>query len=325
MSISPVKITFKNGTTLFRQDDSIRHVYLIDSGQVLLKVKAGGQDVSLLSVGKGELLGEHVVFGERNYKMTAIADSEVSAYVMSTDDLNELFKQIPRPLQLMLGSSIKKAANLLEDHKQRLQNLSHLKAFSNYGQLLSFYLLILQDFNYGGMIRMNEIKQSALSLFNMPSTVTEKVMLALHKQHLIELIQPTEIEPNQFIQLGDLTPLIHFIDYFRKYFLSAENSFYFEVNDHLIKVINSFLHEGSNVLARNGFIEISFSKVFNQIKLDYGFNLSDFHFNYLNRLGVFIEKKGIENNSMILIISLEDLIRLKSFWGLLESLHEVKI
>ena len=322
MSISPVKLTFKNGTTLFRQDESIQKVYLIDSGQVVLKVKAGGQDVSLVSVGKGDLLGEHVMFGERQYKMTAIADSEVSAYVMSTEDLVELFKQIPRPLQVMLGSSIKKAANLLEDHKQRLQNTSHLKTFSNYGQLMSFYLLVLQDFNYGGIIRLDDVKTSILSLFNLPSSLTEKVINILHEQHIVEVIESTQDTATN-IQVGDLTPVVHFIDYFRKFYLQGDKSHYFEINEHLLNVMTEIIKEGADLIKRNGFVELNYSKLVANIRNDHGFTINEFHFNYLNRLGVFVEKKnsGLENN-YLLVVSLEDLVRLKEFWSLLSALQQ---
>ena len=71
------QIIFKSGDTIFEQGDSADRLYIVAEGQVEVRYRtSGGEDVSVLFLGKGQVIGEMTLVDEGKRSATIIAITE---------------------------------------------------------------------------------------------------------------------------------------------------------------------------------------------------------------------------------------------------------
>ncbi len=84
------KVSFKEGTALFKQGDVPAGVFLIKKGYVFLYSGDPSPDSFLADIGPGELLGEtSVIFGEP-HSMTALCCSDMEGFYVEKKDFVEI-------------------------------------------------------------------------------------------------------------------------------------------------------------------------------------------------------------------------------------------
>ena len=79
------------GTTIYAEGDPGDAVYFIRSGEVEIFKRAGGNPVRLVTLGKGEVLGEMSVIRDEPRSTTACALTETSLMVLSKQDFLAAF------------------------------------------------------------------------------------------------------------------------------------------------------------------------------------------------------------------------------------------
>jgi CRP-like cAMP-binding protein len=118
------KKSFKKDEALFYFEDKASAVYIVESGKIKIsrETEEGVESVIFIAA-NGDLVGENLLFGEKqySYNATALADAEV--FVISVPELR----------MVMSGSDVilNNAAKLLLERNTRLQKeLEHIKVQS---------------------------------------------------------------------------------------------------------------------------------------------------------------------------------------------------
>ena len=90
-------LAFEAGTVLFREGDPTDSFYVIDEGEIRLEVHSDEVDseATLAFVGPGALLGEIGVLTGASRSATAIAQSDVKARRMSTEQIESMYQSHP--------------------------------------------------------------------------------------------------------------------------------------------------------------------------------------------------------------------------------------
>jgi CRP-like cAMP-binding protein len=88
-------VTAPPGRTLFRQGDAPAGVYILKSGEVLLKTRSDGDAVLNVRAGAGSLLGVPAVVGQKPYTLTAIVHEGAEVSMLSSDDFVHLMRTDP--------------------------------------------------------------------------------------------------------------------------------------------------------------------------------------------------------------------------------------
>ncbi|MGD9538138.1 MAG: cyclic nucleotide-binding domain-containing protein [Alphaproteobacteria bacterium] len=83
--------TLAPGTLIYEEGQPSDAVYFIRSGKVELFKRAGGRRIRLVTLGKGQVLGETSVIRDEPHSTTALAISETSLMVLSKDDFLAAF------------------------------------------------------------------------------------------------------------------------------------------------------------------------------------------------------------------------------------------
>lgn len=84
-------VTYAEGTTLMEQDDRGQECFVVDRGTI--RVEADG--VVLGSIGRGEVLGEVALLDRGKRTASAIAETRVEAWVISSREFTALLEDHP--------------------------------------------------------------------------------------------------------------------------------------------------------------------------------------------------------------------------------------
>jgi CRP-like cAMP-binding protein len=96
------------GRTLFNQGDPCNGLYILESGEAALVMKApSGRAVFCLNAGPGSLLGLPAVVGKKPYSMTAMVRKGATVSFVTPYDFEELMEAdpqlYPEVLRLLAG------------------------------------------------------------------------------------------------------------------------------------------------------------------------------------------------------------------------------
>ncbi len=85
------RVTYSEGSTIFREGDESELVYLVETGEVVLETKVPGHgQVVLLTVGPGQLLGWSSIFPPKRKTASARAGTPIETIAVHADKLREL-------------------------------------------------------------------------------------------------------------------------------------------------------------------------------------------------------------------------------------------
>ncbi len=107
------------GTVLFREGDSGREMFVIQSGKVRLVRTVRGQDKLLAELGPGEFFGEMSIINDKPRTATAIIDEDAQLLVLDPKTFEAMIKANTEIAVRM----IKKLAKRLDDANAQIENL----------------------------------------------------------------------------------------------------------------------------------------------------------------------------------------------------------
>jgi len=104
---------YPKGTVIFSEGDKGDEMYVIQTGSVRISKKIDGGDITIATLGQGEILGEMALFDMQNRSATATIDSEAR---ILTIDKRKLFATISRDPTL--------AFKIIETMSKRIRKLN---------------------------------------------------------------------------------------------------------------------------------------------------------------------------------------------------------
>lgn len=116
--------TFQRGEVIFKEDDPISCVYVVQAGIISLTVERGGTRIELSQVQTNQLLGEEALWGADRWESDARANNEVTLMPIDLTTTLQLWRSA-LPLGRALGQS------LVEKHRRHTHALRELQMESN--------------------------------------------------------------------------------------------------------------------------------------------------------------------------------------------------
>lgn len=110
----------QRGETIYKEDDPIERIYLVQAGIITICVQRGGQQIELSQVQSGQFLGEEALWGATRWEATARANNEVTLLPIELKMAIQLWRSA-LPLGRALGQS------LIEKHKRNCHALRELR------------------------------------------------------------------------------------------------------------------------------------------------------------------------------------------------------
>ncbi len=103
---------------LFREGDESNGMYVIRRGKILIFLDKGGNEIPLVTVGEGAMVGEMALFDKKPRSASARALDEVEVTIISNEDFTKILKQIPKwfvTLMATLSSRLRDTNTKLEE------------------------------------------------------------------------------------------------------------------------------------------------------------------------------------------------------------------
>lgn len=88
--------SFEDQQLIFKEEDISNDFYVILSGKVRLTKCMDGQEIEIMSINKGEALGETALINESKRMTNVIASGNVDLLVIDQDTIFSLFEKNPR-------------------------------------------------------------------------------------------------------------------------------------------------------------------------------------------------------------------------------------
>ena len=88
--------SFADGEVIFKENDIGRDFYVILSGKVRLTKNMKGREIEIVTMNKGEALGETVLTNESKRMTNIIASGNVDLLVIDQDTIFSLYEKSPK-------------------------------------------------------------------------------------------------------------------------------------------------------------------------------------------------------------------------------------
>jgi CRP/FNR family transcriptional regulator, cyclic AMP receptor protein len=182
--------TYSPETIIFQEGDNGEALYILVEGLVKLsKVDLGGYEKTLTLLKPPEFFGEMSLLGSKTRSATAVALSQVKAYLLFADDFNKLMQTYPT-ITLNLTSTLAQRLRGMDDEAQILsyKDAQGRVAFV----LLRLYRSGVVEFNSKGFASVRLTHQDLANLAGTSRETVTRALKVLEETGVIET-KPKEI------------------------------------------------------------------------------------------------------------------------------------
>jgi CRP-like cAMP-binding protein len=103
--------TFKKGEVLIRQGGEAKMAFLIESGTVNVASRNAGETEHIVTLGRGQVVGEMALIKGYHHSASVIANEDVEAWVITTKYINKEMARMSSLMNLILLSLVERLYN----------------------------------------------------------------------------------------------------------------------------------------------------------------------------------------------------------------------
>lgn len=112
--MSAIKI-FKKGEVLFKENDKITSVYVIQSGSVNICLQRPKKNIDIATLGNSQVLGESCLIGSTSHSFTAIANLETKCVELPVEIYKQQVEAAPQILKVIFKSVVERIKQLTQE------------------------------------------------------------------------------------------------------------------------------------------------------------------------------------------------------------------
>jgi diguanylate cyclase len=106
-----MKINFKKGESIFKQNDPGDQAYLVEKGRVQITLRRDAIETPLAFIGEGEIFGEMVLLDDQNRSASAVAAEDSTLIVVNKDQLLDRVHSSDIIVRLLVQLLLKRLRN----------------------------------------------------------------------------------------------------------------------------------------------------------------------------------------------------------------------
>jgi EAL domain-containing protein (putative c-di-GMP-specific phosphodiesterase class I) len=106
-----MKVQFKKGESIFKQNDAGDCAYLIDKGRVQIQITKNNEEVPLSMIGESEIFGEMALLDNLNRSASAIAAEDCTLIIVTKDQLLDRVHSSDIIVRLLMQLLLKRLRN----------------------------------------------------------------------------------------------------------------------------------------------------------------------------------------------------------------------
>jgi CRP/FNR family cyclic AMP-dependent transcriptional regulator len=113
--------TFPIGTVVCKQGQNTREMFVVRSGEVLLKhANSSGNAVKVVRVRPGDFFGETTLIEVHPSSLSAVVEKPATLYALAAKDLYQLYREVPDAYVMVLNNLARELSRRLRRAEERL-------------------------------------------------------------------------------------------------------------------------------------------------------------------------------------------------------------
>jgi hypothetical protein len=322
----------KKGEILFRENEPIQMIYVVQSGKMALNIERGGKRLEIMTLGVSQVLGEQALFANSRQAFTAEALQETRLMEVPLDALKAQIASSPPGVKVMLKS-------LVDESKSTRQSLRSMKMETEKSPCPQpaipriFALLNLVARHTGkpnpekpgeivvdwGVLRLYATRMFAES----PARIRSLVDLLLKINMVTVKVEKTEdgVEELSKVIIQNVQAIEDFAEFYQYNLYKGTYSEVIHVDTLALKVAKALaaISEGAE-LDRKGAVSILWDKVMDDMKKKHNIDLKGTHLDVLEKKGLFVKKVVPEKEPARLMFDQVEFVKTSGYWAII---HEI--
>jgi len=310
--MSEVK-TYSKGDFLFKENDKITHLYLIQSGGVNLCLVKEKKVIDLAQVGASQVLGEGALFGNLTHSSSAMATSETKVVLLPIELIKTQSESLPQVFKLLLKSQNERLKTFSQEIKAvRLEKNGIPCPEDSVPKLFASLYFALSHKgekhknSESVKIEWPNFKSYLHKVFNEQPKRVENAIYILKKLNLVELhYGPPPEDPDGAEVLLEVTftkpsVLEAFFEFYQYFYFKSSRGDILKYDEFLAQILEILVLEGRDKpLDRFGSVKVNFQNVSEKIKQKLNITFGNDHFARLESKGVFCKRITFEDKPCI--------------------------
>ncbi|RME17620.1 MAG: hypothetical protein D6797_02145 [Bdellovibrio sp.] len=337
---------YKKGERLFSEGDVLDKVFIIQSGRVSLFIERSGKRIELNQSTTGQILGEQRVFSNVKANLSAEALSEVKALEVPVEVLKSQYEKSSPGVKIL-------TKGLFEELKRLRSQWRSLKLEQDSSPCPPRYIpRVFSIFTLVGKYLGNLAEPSDLQGIEVKESFPEKVLVVsweslrlygtrmflespqrmqgmlevLKKLNHVELSykkdEDTEEEVMDKIFFLNMDMIEGFGEFFQHYLFKPGKSEIISFDSIAHRVAGIFLDiTKDRELDRNGLVTLEYETLLKNLKEDYGLDLKATHLDLLEKKGLFVKRKTV-NDKVHLSFERKEFQMIFDYWSILSEIDK---
>lgn len=322
----------KKGEILFRENEAIQMIYVIQSGKLSLGIERGGKRLEIMTAGANQILGEQGLFSAARHMFTAEATQEVRLLEVPLETMKEQLKSATPGVKLLMKSMVDEAKvvrNMLRSLKMETD-----KAPCPQPAIPRIFSILNLVARHTGkpnkekpgeievdwaILKINTTRMFAESPVRMRSLLDLLKKLGYAELTFIKTEEGDE-ELNKAI-IFDIQAIEDFAEFYQYNLYKGGYSEVIHVDKLALKAAKIFaaLSEGLEP-DRKGAVSLEWEKMLEAAKTTYGFEIKGTHLDVLEKKGLFVKRQSRENAPTVIMFDRNEFVKMVIFWAMI---HEI--
>jgi hypothetical protein len=323
---------FKKGEFLFKENDPISMMFVVQSGKVTLSVERSGKRLEIMSAGANQVLGEQALFSNARHMFTAEALQEVRVMEVPVETMKDQVTKASPGIKLFLKSMVdeaKQVRTLLRSLKMETD-----KAPCPLPTIPRIFSILNLTARHTGkanpekpgeiMVDWGVLKLYTTRMFAESPNRMKSLLDLLKKLNYCELqFQKSEEGEEELSKaiLFNIQAIEDFAEFYQYNLYKGTHSEVIHVDTLALKVAKALaaMSEGLEPDRRNA-VSLVWDQVLDDMKKKFFIDLKNTHLDALERKGLFIKRVQREKEPTVLQFDRTEFVKMSTFWAII---HEI--
>lgn len=320
----------KRAEPIFKEGDKAESVFIVQSGKVSLFHSRGGNRLEIMQTSKGQVLGELNVLGTKNRTISAEALSEVTlleipiSEVMtdlgkSSDLIKILFKSYHEKFRSLSGD----VRNIKMEKEQLPCPAINIPRIFSVLNLISRHVGEQKDGEL--VVLWSSLAMSGVRLFLESATrlhSAAEILVKLGYARMIMSKNEEGVEELHQLAIKDIQFIEDFAEFYQYNLYKGARSEAIAVDPLALKLSLALADLAKNSeLDRKGVASFVFASVVEDLKKNYGLNFKSSHIDLLEKKGLFMKKRTLDEGVQI-SFEVAEFQKVSAFWAIIREIDK---
>lgn len=323
---------FKKGDILFRENDPVQNLLVIQSGKVSLQIERAGKKLEVLTAGPGQVLGEQALFYNARQAFTAEVVQECKVMEIPLEGTKTQLQGVSSVIKILSKSMVDELKNVrlalrsakMESDKSPCPQPAIPRIFA---------LLNLVARHAGKPIGENalerELDWGALKLYatrmfaESPQRIRSLLDLLLKLKWAELTFQKNDDGEDELskIRLKNIQVIEDFAEFYQFHLYKGGYSEMIHVDTLALKVARALVELSQGLeLDRKGVANLNWDQLIGDMKQKYHLDLKNTHLDALEKKGLFVKRQSRENAAAVLAFDFNEFQKTVVAWTFI---HEI--